>query len=200
LIETTAARGGWVLDCGAGSRARRQRGVINVEIADYFSTDVLAVGEALPFQTNSFDGAVSLAVLEHVRDPFACARELLRVCKPGARIVCSVPFLQPVHGYPSHYYNMTQEGLKNLFPENARILECFVPLHGHPIFCLQWFLREYLEGLPADVRNQFAGMTLGEAARINPHEFLVNPAAHALKTETMNVIGCLNTAVVQKIE
>jgi hypothetical protein len=26
-----------------------------------------------------------------------------------------VPFLQPLHGYPHHYYNMTGEGLRNLF-------------------------------------------------------------------------------------
>jgi SAM-dependent methyltransferase len=198
LIETTTKKGGWVLDCGAGSRPERTPNVINIEIADYFSTDVLAVGEALPFHDNSFDGAVSLAVLEHVRDPFACAKELLRVVKPGSNIVCSVPFLQPVHGYPSHYYNMTQEGLKALFERDAKITKCFVPLHGHPIFCLQWFLSEYLRGLPEDVRAEFSKMTLGEAAKLVPHQFLTDPAACHLTTDAMNTIACLNTVVLEK--
>lgn len=88
LIQRTTARGGWVLDCGAGSRPARLPRVVNVEIESYFSTDVVSVGESLPFRDGVFDAAVSLAVLEHVRDPFACARELARVVKPGGEIIC----------------------------------------------------------------------------------------------------------------
>jgi hypothetical protein len=74
LINRVTNRGGVVLDCGAGSRHRRMRNVINLEIVAYRSTDVLGVGEALPFKNDSFDAILSLAVLEHVRDPFACAK------------------------------------------------------------------------------------------------------------------------------
>ena len=37
--------------------------------------------------------------------------------KPGGRIFAAVPFLQPYHGYPDHYYNMTAAGLRNLFAD-----------------------------------------------------------------------------------
>jgi hypothetical protein len=93
---------------------------------------------------------------------------------------------------------MTQEGLKNLFGPDATIKKCFVPLHGHPIFCLQWFLNEYIRGLPEDIRDGFSRMTLGEAARLVPHQFLTDPAAYRLGTDAMNTIACLNTVVLEK--
>src|SRR5262249_19800219 len=94
---------GLILDCGAGRRQIYFDNVVNFEIAAYDSTDVRGVGEVLPFKDSSFDAVFSLAVLEHVKDPFACAREIVRVLKPGGDLMCCVPFLQPMHGYPSHY-------------------------------------------------------------------------------------------------
>lgn len=193
LIRRTTAGGGWVLDCGAGSRPSRLPGVINVEIEDYFSTDVLAVGENLPFHDGVFDAAVSLAVLEHVRDPFACARELLRVVKRGGELVCSVPFLQPVHGYPDHYYNMTRSGLLNLFESDAEIVDCLTPPNGHPIFAVQWILREYLDGLPEPQRSRFGSMTIAQAADLDPARTLPDGIAAQLGGSAVATIACLNT-------
>lgn len=198
LIGSTTSRGGWVLDCGAGSRPERLPGVVNVEIADYRSTDVLAVGEALPFADNSFDAVLSLAVLEHVRDPFACARELVRVLRPGGEVLADVPFLQPVHGYPNHYYNMTPAGLRNLFDGLGEVLECRVPPHGHPIFAVQWLLGAYLAGLPSDARAQFAAMTVADVAALRPHDFLSAPPAAALHPDVQQLVGCLNTLRLRK--
>src|SRR5579875_1810209 len=91
-------RDGLVLDCGAGSKSEYLPNVVNLEIVAYPSTDVLAVGEYLPFADGSVDAVMSIAVLEHVRDPFRCAAELVRVLKPGGDLLCAVPFLQPLHG------------------------------------------------------------------------------------------------------
>ena len=193
LIGAATARGGWALDCGAGSRPERIPGVVNVEIADYPSSDVLAVGEALPFADNSFDAVLSLAVLEHVRDPFACAREMVRVLKPGGELLADVPFLQPLHGYPNHYYNMTQAGLRNLFAGLGEVLDCRVPPHGHPIFGVQWLLGAYLGGLPIIARDELASMTVAEVAALRPHDFLGRPAAALMPPEAQSIVGCLNT-------
>jgi len=61
---------GLVLDCGAGNRPVYFDNVVNFEIADYATTDVRGVGEVLPFIDNAFDAVLSIAVLEHVKDPF----------------------------------------------------------------------------------------------------------------------------------
>lgn len=45
----------------------------------------------LPFRDDSFDRIICTEVLEHVPDPDAAARELVRVLKPGGAIVVSVP-------------------------------------------------------------------------------------------------------------
>ena len=47
--------------------------------------------EALEFPENSFDCAVALEVLEHVRQPWTFLSELARVLRPGGGLVISVP-------------------------------------------------------------------------------------------------------------
>lgn len=195
LIDEVTKNGGVVLDCGAGSRSARTANVINLEIVAYRSTDILSAGERLPFKDASFDAILSLAVLEHVRDPFACAREMLRIIKPGGKIMCSVPFLQPEHNFPGHFYNMTQTGLQNLFAGNADLVSAEVPLHGHPIFAVQWILRDYLAALPDAVRETFARMTIGEVASRNPADQLAHDFATALSPAALRRIACLNTLV-----
>src|SRR5208283_1462175 len=57
----------------------------------------------------------SQAVFEHVAEPFAAARELLRVTKPGGLVLTEVAFLQPLHAVPFHFFNMTLWGVEELF-------------------------------------------------------------------------------------
>jgi SAM-dependent methyltransferase len=198
LIDRVTAAGGMVLDCGAGSRPERLRNVINVEIVDYPSTDVLAIGESLPFADASFDAVLSLAVLEHVRDPFKCAQELVRVLKPGGEILANVPFLQPVHGYPHHYYNMTAQGLRQLFPTDMAVLQSEVPVQGHPMIALNWMLREYVTGLPAEVAKDFAAMRVKDIIDLDLATIRTDPRATALAPATQQTIACLNSLHLRK--
>jgi SAM-dependent methyltransferase len=167
---------GLVLDCGAGRRDRYFANVVNYEIVDYESTDVLGVGEQLPFKDGAFDAVISIAVLEHVRDPFRCAAELVRVLKPGGRLICAVPFLQPLHGYPHHYYNMTHQGLRALFERSLRIDRQEVAEPLLPVFTLAWIVQSWATGLPEAVREQFLGMRLrtftGDAQWLVDHPFV----------------------------
>ena len=145
----------FILDCGAGSRGVYYPNVVNFEIAVYPSTDVKGVGEMLPFRDNSFSAVISIAVLEHVKDPWLCAKEILRVLRPGGDLICCVPFLQPLHGYPHHYYNMTALGLLNLFKDHVDVVTHKVPPSTHPIWSLSWILNSWLDGLDYDSKQKF---------------------------------------------
>jgi SAM-dependent methyltransferase/uncharacterized membrane protein YbhN (UPF0104 family) len=50
-----------------------------------------AVGEALPFATNSMDLVLSVTVLEHVQDPARVLSESVRVMKPGGHLYFTFP-------------------------------------------------------------------------------------------------------------
>lgn len=153
---------GLLLDCGSGLRQIYRPQVVNFEVVRNATTDVLGVGEELPFKDDSFDAAFSLAVLEHVKDPFACARELARVLKPGGTLYCVVPFLQPFHAFPHHYYNMSHEGLANLFEGRLDIERQEVLGSGHPIFTITWILRSWAQGLSGESKQRFLQQKVGD--------------------------------------
>ncbi|MFY9626570.1 MAG: class I SAM-dependent methyltransferase [Methylocystis sp.] len=150
-----SASDGLVLDVGAGNRPAYYSNVVNYEVVDYATTDVLGVGEELPFKDNSFDGVISIAVLEHVKNPFRCASEIARVLRPGGWLKCCVPFLQPLHGYPHHYFNMTHEGLRTLFEPYLDIERQEVTPPMHPVWAIAWQLRVWANALPPAARKDF---------------------------------------------
>jgi SAM-dependent methyltransferase len=153
---------GLILDCGAGKRPVYFDNVVNFEIVAYDTTDVLGVGETLPFKDNTFDAVISIAVLEHVKDPFRCAQEIARVLKPGGELYCCVPFLQPLHGYPHHYYNMSHQGLQNLFDSYLAIDNVDVPSSILPIWSLTWIIKSWANGLSDTTREKFLKMQLSD--------------------------------------
>jgi SAM-dependent methyltransferase len=155
-------REGLVLDCGAGRRPIYFENVVNFEIAAYDTTDVRGVGEILPFLDNSFDAVLSLSVLEHVKNPFACAKEIVRVLKPGGRLMCGVPLLQPVHARPHHYYNMTAEGLQNLFLPGIRIDRHEVYDSVLPIWALTWIAQSWADGLTGKAKQEFLDLRIAD--------------------------------------
>ncbi len=153
---------GWILDCGAGRRPVYYENVVNFEIVPYDTTDVRGVGEVLPFVDCAFDAVVSIAVLEHVKDPFRCAREIARVLKPRGELICCVPFLQPLHGYPHHYYNMTHQGLVNLFENHLDIEKIDVYDSVLPIWSLTWILKSWADGLTGATKTEFLNLRIAD--------------------------------------
>ncbi len=155
---------GLVLDCGAGSKSDYLEHVYNLEIVPYGSTDILAVGEYLPFKDDTFDAVLSVAVLEHVRDPFRCAEEITRVLKPGGDLLCAIPFMSPLHGYPHHYFNATPQGHLRLYEGKLVNAKLDLPDACHPIFSLQWVLQSWVDGLAghADTQAAFREMRVAD--------------------------------------
>ena len=187
---------GLVLDCGAGMRPVYYSNVVNLEVVAYDTTDVLGIGQHLPFQANTFDGVVSNAVLEHVNDPFLCAREIVRVLKPGGELYCAVPFLQPLHAYPNHYYNMTHVGLANLFP-GLEIREQKVVRETLPIWGLTWILRNWAQGLEGAARDEFLNLRVGELLG-EPEEYLERGFVTGLSEAKNFELACATVLVAVK--
>jgi SAM-dependent methyltransferase len=160
LIEQS--KQAWVLDCGSGARGRIFSNVINFEIQPFTGVDVVGLAEELPFRSDTFDLVISLAVLEHVKDPKKAALEMQRVLKPGGLLWIDVAFMQPYHGYPAHYYNMTQQGLETLMQSNMEILRNEVPRYGTPIWSLTWLVSRYADSLPQGEREEFLALPLSE--------------------------------------
>jgi SAM-dependent methyltransferase len=188
---------GIALDCGAGRRPVYYENVVNYEIVDYDTTDIVGVGEKLPFKDGSFDLVLSLAVLEHVRDPFACARELIRVLKPGGTMLCAVPFLQPEHGYPHHYYNMAPQGLRALFERDLHIQDQI--LFSRPIYTLRWFLSSWVAGLDGDAKKEFLSKTISDIIAPMPDDEIQKQSfVQALSKEKNFELACATAVIARK--
>ena len=88
----------------------------------------------------------------------------MRVLKPGGEIVCCVPFLQPYHGYPHHYYNMTAQGLVNLFADHVQVDSVQVLDSVLPIWSLTWIVKSWVDGLKGKTRKAFLDMRIEDFA------------------------------------
>ncbi len=120
FIESYLAQTGpddLVLEIGGGDRRRGLPNHLNFEYLKFELADVYGDIHALPFQDGSFDVVHSQAVFEHLADPFAAAREIIRVTRPGGLILTEVAFLQPLHAVPYHFFNMTLWGVEMLFKD-----------------------------------------------------------------------------------
>ena len=67
----------------------------------------------LPFQDHSFDTILTTDVLEHIREPEICWREMSRVLAPGGKLILCVPFLYWQHEEPYDYFRYTSHKLKD---------------------------------------------------------------------------------------
>lgn len=95
LAEQALAGHGLEFDWERAQAARRR--VDNV---------VQAAGERLPYASASFDLVLSHEVLEHVADDRQSAREIVRVLRPGGRLVLFVPN----RGYPFETHGVYWRG------------------------------------------------------------------------------------------
>ncbi len=55
-------------------------------------------GEAMPFRSGAFAGAIALDVFEHIEDDEAAFREVFRAIRPGGILVLSVPAFRSLWG------------------------------------------------------------------------------------------------------
>ena len=85
---------------------------------------LVAAGERIPFADNSFDTILSHEVIEHVQDDRRSAQEMVRVLKPGGRIILFCPnrwYPFETHGhYWKGNYHFGNSPLINYLPGRWR--------------------------------------------------------------------------------
>lgn len=184
-------------DIGAGLRNVMFDNCVYVEIYPSLTTDVvIEPNSKLPFRTGVLDGIGCYAVLEHVRQPWVMAQEFARVVKPGGKIFIDWPFLQPVHGYPSHYYNATPEGLRALFERDFAISSVQTGPHQGPDFTINWIVGGLLRAIrdPA-VRQAVAAKTVAELVEQAPQSEFWRQVLRSVDEGALATFSCGNTLV-----
>jgi SAM-dependent methyltransferase len=155
------------LDVGCGRRSRTYDNCLYLDVYPSPSADiVMAPSCRYPIADASLDGIGCFAVLEHVTEPWTAAAEFKRMLKPGGRVFIDYPFLVPVHGYPSHYYNATREGLRRLFDTGFDDVSISTRDNQTPDHALSWQLNDLLSAIGDDeVRSTMLAMTVGDLAQ-----------------------------------
>jgi SAM-dependent methyltransferase len=131
VIEDQVARlaaelpdGARVLDAGAGESRHRARFArhryvgLDLGVGDagwnYAGLDAVGDLAALPFREASFDAALNIVTLEHVREPQRVLHELARVLRPGGQLLLIAPQEWEEHQQPHDYFRYTRYGLRLL--------------------------------------------------------------------------------------
>lgn len=177
-IDSALAAGGMILELGAGLDVHDTPNVVKTDAYMYSGArlDLVADAHALPFADATFDFVFSLAVFEHLHSPWIAAREIARVLRPGGKAYTLCAFMQPLHGYPDHYFNATESGLARLFADDFVVehagpsrhcphRESLVPLHR---------MREMAAPVRADssapFRTRLRALRLDRSLRRAQHE------------------------------
>ena len=166
-----------MLDLGAGNNLDSIDGLIKIDIFAFPHVDIVGAAEHLPFKNGVFDLVVSSAVFEHVYNPFAASNSVWRVIKPGGEVYVETAFLQPVHAFPNHFFNMTVSGATYLF-SNFKKLETGVQPYQYPSFTLCWILDVWSDKLAEQDREAFLKTTVGEIVK----EYRADPGSQRWMT------------------
>lgn len=65
----------------------------------------------------SYDAIFSISVMEHVARPWAAAREIKRILKPGGVVYHAAPFSYFFHGAPMDFWRFTPSAFEQLFED-----------------------------------------------------------------------------------
>jgi ubiquinone/menaquinone biosynthesis C-methylase UbiE len=107
---------GCVLDIGGKKENRRGRfcppidkitswKYVNIDVKS--NPDYVCSADKLPMLDETFDVVLMTEVLEHLEKPDAALSEASRVLKKGGCLVCTMPFLYPIHADPYDFQRWT---------------------------------------------------------------------------------------------
>lgn len=161
----------------------------------------VAAAEAIPYPDNTFDLILSNEVIEHVRDDQAAMKEMVRVLRPGGRVIIFCPnrwYPVETHG---HYwrgeYHFGNTPLINYLPDFLRNR-----LAPHVRAYTRRGLLRLLKGLPVRVvhHTRIFGAYDNIIAR-HPHlGRALRAVLHTAERTPLRVLGLSHLLVIEKKE
>lgn len=132
---------GKLLDFGAGAAPYRhlfnvnQYVTVDIEVSGHPNSNKTADhyydGHTLPFQDDCFDFIFATEVLEHIFNIEEILLELVRVLKPGGRILVTTPFVWDEHERPFDFARYTGFGLRHLLEQKGFEIEALEKTSGY---------------------------------------------------------------------
>lgn len=184
------------LDVGCGRRPRIEPNCLYLEVYPSLSADIIMEPAChYPIASESLDGIGCFAVLEHVERPWEAAAEFRRMLKPGGKVFIDWPFLQPVHGYPSHYYNATREGLRRMFADGFEIETVETFANQTPDHTIHWLLGELTRDMEPAARDRLLAMNVGDLINEPPGGALWQGLIAAIPPRTIETLACGNSLI-----
>jgi SAM-dependent methyltransferase len=161
-----------VLNMGCGC-SNLHRDIINVDFVKFDHVDIISDFEtSLPIKSESVDGVLSAAVLEHVKDPVLHISEIYRVIKPGGKFFVIVPFLFPYHAAPGDYNRWTAPGIEKDLTQAGFTIE-LVKSNDGPFAVLIMTLSHILaSALSFKAKNLYAFINFSLWGLFSPLKFL----------------------------
>lgn len=188
------------LDLGCGLRDIVYRNCLYLEVYPSVSADVIVSGDCkYPIKSESLDGIGCFAVLEHTRKPWLVVEEIYRMLKPGGIVFIDWPFLQPVHGFPSHYFNATREGLTSIFTDLGFSLDKVDTLSFQgPDYTVNWVLGKFINDLPDYLQSRILKMSVSDLISQTPQNTFWQEILSHIEDETKSEFACGNTLIARK--
>jgi GT2 family glycosyltransferase/uncharacterized protein YbaR (Trm112 family)/SAM-dependent methyltransferase len=131
------------VDVGCGNMGLDDPAIIRLDVTRHPYADLVADVHALPFLPGSVDYIFSLAVVEHLRQPFEAARSMYQALKDGGYIYHECNFVFAYHGYPHHYFNASLQGMEQVFAGFEHLRKGVAP-YQMPSFAILMLLDTYL--------------------------------------------------------
>lgn len=188
------------LDIGCGLRHEHYDNCLYIEVYPSISADIICAPDGkYPILSNSMDGIGCFAVLEHVRKPWMVVEEIWRILKPSGRVFIDWPFLQPIHGFPSHYFNATRHGLESIFVDvGFRVDELRTyPFQG-PNYTIDWVLGKFIRDLPPDVSSEIANLRVKDLIELCQNGEFWEKILRQISDRTMSEFACGNCLIATK--
>jgi 2-polyprenyl-3-methyl-5-hydroxy-6-metoxy-1,4-benzoquinol methylase/uncharacterized protein YbaR (Trm112 family) len=132
-----------VVDIGSGNVSLDDPCIIRMDVKLSPYVDLVADVHALPFLPESIDYMFSLAVFEHLRNPFLAAQEMYKALKDGGYIYHECNFMFPYHGYPYMFFNSSAQGMEQIFGDFTRLCAGVAPWFM-PSFAVKALLQTYV--------------------------------------------------------